>query len=66
MAVNRFWVRLTCAAAAVAAIGACATKLPTPVETHGSVWLDQGWSPEERARFHHAYQGTLTFGIPYE
>jgi hypothetical protein len=30
------------------------------------VWLDQNWKPEERAWFHHADQGTLTFHIPYE
>jgi hypothetical protein len=30
------------------------------------VWLDQNWKPDDRAWFHHADQGTLTFHIPYE
>jgi hypothetical protein len=30
------------------------------------VWLDQNWSVKGRDWFHHANQGTLTFGIPYE
>ena len=30
------------------------------------VWLDQHWTPEQRDWFHHADQGTQTFGIPYE
>jgi processive rubber oxygenase RoxA-like protein len=31
-----------------------------------AVWLDQGWTEEQREWFHHADQGTQTFGIPYE
>ena len=31
-----------------------------------TVWLDQHWSTEQRNWFHHADQGTQTFGIPYE
>jgi len=31
-----------------------------------AVWLDQNWSEEQREWFHHADQGTLTFGVPYE
>jgi hypothetical protein len=30
------------------------------------VWLDQNWSAAQRDWFHHADQGTQTFGIPYE
>jgi hypothetical protein len=30
------------------------------------VWLDQNWKSDDRAWFHHADQGTLTFHIPYE
>jgi hypothetical protein len=30
------------------------------------VWLDQQWTPQQRDWFHHADQGTQTFGIPYE
>jgi len=29
-------------------------------------WLDQQWTPQQRDWFHHADQGTQTFGIPYE
>jgi hypothetical protein len=29
------------------------------------VWLDQNWTAEQRDWFHHADQGTQTFGIPY-
>src|ERR1700679_1856495 len=31
-----------------------------------TIWLPQNWSPEQRDWFHHADQGTQTFGIPYE
>ena len=30
------------------------------------VWLDQQWTQHQRDWFHHADQGTQTFGIPYE
>src|SRR5277367_1354933 len=30
------------------------------------VWLKQNWTDEQRNWFHHADQGTQTFGIPYE
>jgi hypothetical protein len=30
------------------------------------VWLDQNWNTDQRDWFHHADQGTQTFGIPYE
>jgi hypothetical protein len=30
------------------------------------VWLEQNWTAEQRNWFHHADQGTQTFGIPYE
>ena len=30
------------------------------------VCLDQNWTAEQRDWFHHADQGTQTFGIPYE
>jgi hypothetical protein len=30
------------------------------------VWLEQQWTPQQRDWFHHADQGTQTFGIPYE
>jgi hypothetical protein len=31
-----------------------------------AVWLEQNWTAGERDWFHHADQGTQTFGIPYE
>jgi hypothetical protein len=31
-----------------------------------AVWLEQNWTADERDWFHHADQGTQTFGIPYE
>ena len=31
-----------------------------------AIWLEQGWSQEQRERFHHADQGTQTVNIPYE
>ena len=35
-----------------------------PIEN--PVWLNQNWSQDQRHWFHHADQGTQTFGIPYE
>jgi hypothetical protein len=29
-------------------------------------WLEQNWTPQQRDWFHHADQGTQTFGVPYE
>jgi hypothetical protein len=40
--------------------------LPDYPAARRTVWLDQGWTPEQRAWYHHASQGTATFGIPYE
>ena len=51
------------------ALGACELIPPTlpnyPVQKQ-TVWLDQGWTPEERDRYHRTDQGTLTFAVPYE
>src|ERR1700689_2467713 len=41
-------------------------QLPTYSSVDTSVWLDQNWTAEQRDWFHHADQGTQTFGIPYE
>lgn len=41
-------------------------ELPDYPPIEKVVWLDQNWSPEQRDWFHHADQGTQTFGIPYE
>ena len=40
--------------------------LPMVPPVQRTVWLDQNWSTEQRAFFHHASQGSTTFGIPYE
>ena len=55
--------------AAALLLGACALlppSLPRHPVPERTVWLDQGWTPETRALYHHANQGTETFGIPYE
>jgi hypothetical protein len=41
-------------------------SLPDYPAMQKAVWLDQGWQPQEREWFHHANQGTVTFGIPLE
>ena len=41
-------------------------ELPTYPPFGKAVWLDQNWTAEQRDWFHHADQGTQTFGIPYE
>jgi hypothetical protein len=41
-------------------------ELPKYPPIESAVWLDQNWTAEQRAWFHHADQGTQTFGIPYE
>ncbi len=40
-----------------------APEFSTPTRT---TWLKQNWSPNEGSWFHHADQGTQTFGMPYE
>jgi hypothetical protein len=41
-------------------------QLPTYPPAKNVVWLDQHWTAAQRDWFHHADQGTQTFGIPYE
>jgi hypothetical protein len=41
-------------------------ELPKYPPTSNVVWLNQNWTAEQREWFHHADQGTQTFGIPYE
>ncbi|HEX8625148.1 MAG TPA: di-heme-cytochrome C peroxidase [Allosphingosinicella sp.] len=58
--------------AALAAVATSSSRLAaqqSPVSA-GSVqqrpvWLDQNWSEEDRAGYHHASQGTATIPIPY-
>lgn len=39
-------------------------KLPTTAAASKQIALDQNWSDETRARFHHMSQGTSTFPVP--
>jgi hypothetical protein len=41
-------------------------ELPRYSPLNNAVWLEQNWTAEQREWFHHADQGTHTFGIPYE
>lgn len=41
-------------------------KVPQYATPARTTWLSQNWSSAQRAWFHHADQGTLTFGMPYE
>jgi hypothetical protein len=41
-------------------------ELPNYPPINRTVWLSQNWTSEQRDWFHHADQGTQTFGIPYE
>jgi mono/diheme cytochrome c family protein len=41
-------------------------ELPNYTTVGKAVWLEQNWSADQRNWFHHADQGTQTFGIPYE
>lgn len=69
-------VKIAIGGLAVAAIGAAygvttfrerlTVSLPEYPPIEKSVWLDQNWSARDRDWYHHANQGTVTFGIPYE
>lgn len=39
--------------------------LPSNPKPAKIVWLDQGWTPEQRQWFHHVSQGTSTIPVPY-
>jgi hypothetical protein len=41
-------------------------KLPKYPPTENVVWLGENWTAAQQEWFHHADQGTQTFGIPYE
>src|SRR5260370_13657541 len=41
-------------------------ELPKYSPIEKVTWLDQNWTAAQREWFHHADQGTQTFGIPYE
>jgi mono/diheme cytochrome c family protein len=40
-------------------------QIPVYAASSRSLWLDQGWAPDERDWFHHVSQGTVTLPIPY-
>jgi hypothetical protein len=69
---KRFWMVLAAAAIVAAVFGTRFIKanftmaLPVFPDVAKTVWLDQNWSRQTSAWFHHADQGTLTFNIPYE
>lgn len=40
-------------------------ELPTNAKPDRILWLDQGWTPQQRQWYHHASQGTSTIPVPY-
>jgi hypothetical protein len=54
---------------ALLGVSACdmpkAPELPSYTEPKQLVWLDQGWTPEQRQWYHYASQGTSTVPVPY-
>ncbi len=41
-------------------------EVPSYQTAQKTIWLEQNWTPAQRDWYHHADQGTLTFGVPYE
>ena len=41
-------------------------SLPELPATKKTVWLEQGWTPEQRSWFHTVSQGAATFPVPFE
>jgi mono/diheme cytochrome c family protein len=68
MTEDRCWSAWFSAAAALLP-GACSLIPPTlrdyPAQQQ-TIWLDQGWTADERYRYHRTDQGTLSFGVPFE
>jgi len=46
-------------------VAGCA-KIPVMPTSNNITWLDQGWTEQERQKFHHHSQGTMTLPVPYE
>lgn len=69
---KRFWMVLAALAVVAGFFGYrfietnFSVTLPVFPAASKTVWLDQNWSRQTSAWFHHADQGTLTFNIPYE
>lgn len=72
------WRHVACAAiampllaiAAATGIGSAPSEAKAPTIPQYApigqvIWLDQGWSPQQRSWFHHVSQGTDTLPIPY-
>jgi hypothetical protein len=60
-------VRFAAGVAAISVVAAMAgrgTAQPPAPRPAGPVWLDQNWTPDQRDRYHHESQGTLTLPIP--
>jgi hypothetical protein len=57
---------LSIACASLVFAASCSRDLPDYPPTENTVWLEQGWTEEQRQWFHHANQGTWTFFIPFE
>lgn len=57
------------ATGALIGLSACgvpkAPALPSYPKPERIVWLDQGWTAEQRLWYHHASQGTSTIPVPY-
>ena len=53
-------------AAIAIVLAGCSVPVPQYPVPASSTWLEQGWQPGDRAWYHAADQGTLTFGIPRE
>jgi hypothetical protein len=68
---KRIWLAVAAILVIIILVGKWACEnllvdLPKYPRIGNPVWLDQHWSTEQRDWFHHADQGTQTFGIPYE
>jgi mono/diheme cytochrome c family protein len=59
-------IALTTLVLSLASVGGCGPETPDYQKSEKTVWLDQHWQKEQRDWYHHADQGTQTFGIPYE
>lgn len=56
---------LVAAAALTGALGGEGAAQPSGAAAKGSpLWLEQNWSADERRRYHHQSQGTLTIPVP--
>ncbi|MDB5810864.1 MAG: hypothetical protein JWN94_2986 [Betaproteobacteria bacterium] len=67
MNLRRFFIlAVIVIAAAIYHLRPWSVDLPQYSSQLTNQWLNQGWSNDDRHWFHHATQGTNTFGLPYE